>query len=383
MKGAGMDGTAIVVIAYNRVKPLKRLIDSLLMADYPAGKDIPLIISIDKSDNREIIKVAEEFEWKYGKKRIATHEEQLGLKKHVLECGDYSREYGSVILLEDDLFVMRDFYNFALSALDHTKDDEKTGGVSLYSHRLNVHAREDFSAIDDGFDNYYMQFASSWGQAYTKAQWQGFRDWLENKESLPGDGIPENVRSWSESSWLKFNIAYLIEKNMYFLYPRSSMTTNFMSKGEHSSSENFDLQVPLGIFSGKQYRFSKTNDSGSKYDAFFENTALRELISERLSLPRKELVIDLYGCRGVIEGKRYLLSSEALPFRILKSYGRSLRPVDANIIYDIEGESLFLYDTKETAKAPKLDKAERCLYNYRALSMKKMLEIIKYRVKNR
>ncbi len=378
-----MDETAIVVIAYNRVKPLKRLLNSLLMAEYPKSGSIPLIISIDKSDNTDVIKTAGEFEWTHGEKRTAIHEERLGLKKHVLECGDYSREYGSVILLEDDLFVMRDFYNFAISALEHTKDDEKTGGVSLYNHCLNVHSREDFSAIDDGFDNYYMQFASSWGQAYTKKQWEGFRNWLKDKDGLYGEEIPENVRSWSESSWLKYNIAYLIEKNMFFLYPRSSMTTNFMSKGEHSGSESFDLQVPLGYYSRKNYRFSTSDNSSSMYDAFFENIQLKELVSERLSIEKKELVTDLYGLRGKIQGKRYLLSSASLPYRILRSYGRSLRPIDSNIIYDIDGESFFLYDTEKKEPAPKLVKAERSLYNYRALSMNRMLDIMKYRIKHR
>ena len=125
------ENTAIVVIAYNRVLPLKRLLGSLARADYPKDSDIPLIISIDKSDNEEVLQAAEAFSWEHGEKRIITHEKRLGLKKHVLECGNHSRQYGSVILLEDDLFIMRDFYHYTRAALDFVKADKRIGGVSL------------------------------------------------------------------------------------------------------------------------------------------------------------------------------------------------------------------------------------------------------------
>ena len=382
MAGLETDKTAIVIIAYNREKPLRRLLSSVKTADYPDKCEVPLIISIDKSDNGEVLKAASEFDWKYGEKRILTHDKRLGLRRHVLECGDHSGEYGNVILLEDDLFVMPDFYNYALAALEFTACDERIGGVSLYNHLLNVHVREPFFPVEDGFDNYYLQLASSWGQAYTAGQWKGFKEWLEKRgegSELCDTDIPENVSSWSDSSWLKYNIAYLIEKDMYFLYPRSSLTTNFMSQGEHSGGESCDLQVPLGVFRGVRYRFGKLYESRSRYDAFFENTALKELMAQRYSLKPSDICIDLYGYRRKTElkGRRYLLSSRALPFKILDSYARTLRPLDCNIIYNITGEDFFLYDTDTEGKAPGVDKAERYLYNYRALSSARMLAMIK------
>ena len=382
MVGLETDKTAIVIIAYNREKPLRRLLGSVAAADYPGNCDVPLLISIDKSDNGEVLKAASEFDWKHGEKRILTHDERMGLRRHVLECGDHSGEYGNVILLEDDLFVMPDFYNYALAALEFTSPDERIGGVSLYNHLLNVHAREPFFPVEDGYDNYYLQLASSWGQAYTAKQWTGFRQWLEKRgddTGLTDTDIPENVRSWSDSSWLKYNIAYLIERDMYFLYPRSSLTTNFMSQGEHSQGENNDLQVPIGVYSGIKYRFGTLSESRSKYDAFFENTALKELMAHRHSLKPSDICIDLYGLRREeqLKGRRYLLSSKALPFKILDSYARTLRPVDCNVIYDISGEALFLYDTDAPGKAPGVDKAGRYLYNYRALNTERMLAMIR------
>ncbi|MBQ7562403.1 MAG: hypothetical protein IJT16_00260 [Lachnospiraceae bacterium] len=406
----------IVVIAYNREKALARLLSSIGAADYPENTEIPLIISIDKSDNEEVANVSEAFDWRYGPKRIEKRPDRLGLKRHVLLCGDYSLEYGSAIVLEDDLYVSPQFYRYAVSALAFSKGQERLGGISLYNHLLNVHVRAPFYALDDGFDNYYFQFASSWGQAYTKEQWKAFRDWLgelegaaqENKsgedQKDPGISevknnrffaddlrIPANVASWSEKSWLKYHIAYLIDKDMFFLYPRVSLTTNFMSEGEHSRNENQDLQVPLLTGRGREYRFSELSESEAVYDAFFENLRLKKVIAKTVD-QAASVMIDLYGFRARTaagEGKRFaditdhLLTSEALPYKLLKSYGRRLRPIDLNIILDQSGEDFFLYDVRIPGPAPRVDPGKRYLYDYRALSIKKIGAILKTRLRNR
>ena len=415
----------IVVIAYNREKALERLLASLGAADYPKDQEITLIISIDKSDNPEVLCTAERFEWTKGRKRIEARSEKLGLKRHVLLCGDYSLEYGSAIVLEDDLYVSPLFYRYAVSALGFTDGREGIGGISLYNHLLNVHARAPFYALDDGYDNYYLQFASSWGQAYTKEQWRGFREWLEGAEACEGSGnglfynkpqIPANVASWSESSWLKYHIAYLIEKDMYFLYPRISLTTNFMSEGEHSAGENTELQVPLLTGEGKEYRFSGLSESGAVYDAFFENRGLSSLVLKDLrdapggakkadgkaeeTLPEDTVLTDLYGYRtsgpaergkrgekgneaGMAGKRRYVLSCRALPYKIVKSYGRKFRPMDLNIVLKQPGEDFFLYDTTEAGPAVKTDPGKQYMYDYRALSLKKLGAILKCKIRNR
>ena len=47
------DKVAIVCVGYNRIKSLSRLLNSLLCAEYPSN-DIPLVISIDCSGNKEL-----------------------------------------------------------------------------------------------------------------------------------------------------------------------------------------------------------------------------------------------------------------------------------------------------------------------------------------
>ena len=377
-----MDQIAIVVIAYNRPQSLLRLLDSLTNAYYPDGLDIPLIISVDKSDSTDTESVANDYVWEHGEKTVRLHETNLGLRKHVLSCGDISNEYDGVIMLEDDLYVSPSFYMYALAAMNRVRLDKKVGGISLYNHRLNVHAREPFEAVDDGYDNYYLQIASSWGQAFSAEQWNAFREWYEeNKEKdITADNVPVNVSSWSEKSWLKFFIKYLIDTDRYFIYPRISFTTNFGDEGTHADKGVNDLQVPIAgmrRYGQIDFHFSDTEESGARYDAYFENMCLGSRLPEA---SRDETSVDLYGLKQSGSYKRYVLSCKSLPYRVIQTYGRRLRPIDANILYKIEGHDFFLYDTQKPGKAPETNTVDKYMYNYRALKAKEMLALINYRI---
>ncbi len=389
-----MKKPAVVIIAYNREDSLKRLLASVNAADYP-NEDITLVISVDGSKGASgegVKKAAQAFAWKHGNKRLLFHDENLGLKKHVLSCGDLSSEYGSVILLEDDLYVSAAYYEFAMQALSFTQDDDRIGGISLYDHRLNVHVREPFEAVSESYDNWYFQLASSWGQAFSQEQWQGFRTWLAKNDGkdLADIDMPLNISGWSDRSWLKFCIKYLIETDRYFLYPSVSYTTNFSEEGTHAKEAVTDLQVPLsGKRNGRPFIFAGLSESRSIYDAFFENRALKRIIAQRIEettgeeAAAEDVTIDLYGYRKDYVQTRYLLSSCALPYRYLTGYARQLRPHDENIFLKLSGDAFFLYDRNTKAERPKVNRAKRILYNYRALRVREMISVALYRLKQR
>ena len=77
------DKIAIVVVGYNRVKPLKRLLTSLEKATYPSD-EIPLVISIDASGMQELYTFVESFHWSHGPKYTIIEKERLGLRTHIL-----------------------------------------------------------------------------------------------------------------------------------------------------------------------------------------------------------------------------------------------------------------------------------------------------------
>lgn len=104
-----MEKIALVAIAYNRVNSLKRLLNSLQKAYYDEDVNVPLIISIDKSDTEDVLRLANEFHWNHGDKRVLSHAENLGLKAHVLSQGKLLEEFDAIVVLEDDVVVARDF----------------------------------------------------------------------------------------------------------------------------------------------------------------------------------------------------------------------------------------------------------------------------------
>ena len=393
-----MHTPAIVAIGYDRPEALKRLLSSIEAASYPDGVRPALVISIDKSDSEAVLNTARDFEYSHGEKIVMARQTRMGLREHVLSCGDLTEQYDSIIVLEDDIFVSPFFYQYAVAALDLSDENELIGSISLYDHRFNVHVRESFGAIDDGYDNYYLQIASSWGQAYTRIQWKAFRTWYDaNKErDLKGPLVPANISGWSDRSWLKYYIVYLIETKKYTLYPRISLTTNFGDAGTHEKKSDTDLQVPVAGGHHKEYNFSTPLQSHAVYDPFFEAVAAYRdkkvsfgLSGEQDGGKEDDIIMDLYGTKPVsaiseATGSRYVISSQLLPYAVIASFSRQMRPVDANIVYGIAGSDLFMYDlTKEGNRPSKQSGAHRLFYEYRGISAARMVTMIGYRLKEK
>ena len=116
-------GYAIVAIGYNRVNSIKRLLESLLRADYLNDK-VDLIISIDNSGTTSVEEYAANMEWPFGNKIIKTYPKRMGLRNHILTCGDYVEGYDGIAVFEDDIFVAPTFYSFMKQAVEFYKDDD-------------------------------------------------------------------------------------------------------------------------------------------------------------------------------------------------------------------------------------------------------------------
>ena len=144
---------AIIAIGYNRPEALKRLLGSLNSAKYDTD-DITLIISIDHSKkekdekNKAVLNLANDFEWKHGEKRVIFREKNMGLRAHVIACGDLANKYESIVMLEDDIYVSPMFYKYASKALEFVENKDYVGGVSLYNHKkLSFHRYKGFQLI--------------------------------------------------------------------------------------------------------------------------------------------------------------------------------------------------------------------------------------------
>lgn len=366
----------IVVVGYNRPDCLSRILQSISEAVYIDG-DITLVISLDKADDdKGCLEIAEKFAWKHGKKIVRSFPERLGLRKHILQCGDLSKEYGSVIILEDDLLVSPMFYIYASKALEKYENDPIVSGVSLYSHDWNGYANKFFSPINDGKQVYLGQFSITWGECWTNKWWESFKQWYHNHQNLDlnNQSIPSPINRWPETSWGKYFITYLVENNLYYVIPIFSLSTNCSLPGQHAKS--FDPTHQVRLLDTKEYSFSFEDSTKlQKYDVFFENVSLKEKCFGQYL--KDDICINLAGIKREYK-ERYILSTERLPYKVVKSYGLSLRPIDANIIHNFEGDIIYLYDSNEKGKKPRNQEFEVYKYELRGFPLSK---ISKYRIR--
>ncbi|MCU5703936.1 glycosyltransferase [Bacillus wiedmannii] len=363
---------AIITVGYNRPEAIKRLLDSICVAEYD-GDLVDLIVSIDKGEKQdEIVEIAELCDWKHGEKSVRVLTQRLGLREHILSCGDYSEDYEAVIILEDDLTVSKGFYLYAKQASDFYGDDARIAGISLYKHLTNVYTLRPFEAVNNGQDVFMMQFAQSWGQCWTKSMWKSFRKWyIQNSGPIEAnDDIPANITSWSDKSWLKYYMKYLIETNRYFLYPQVSLSTNHSDVGTHSNKSNNDYQVPLLEGTIKQYRFASF-DECVKYDIFFERI---DILNKLPFAQGKKVCMDLYASKCSYGDAEILISTAVLPYKVNSSFQLKYRPHEINCLIPTKGTDIFVYDIcSKINNSPNEDQYAVARYDVKALHWKSTL----------
>lgn len=163
----------IVLFTYNRLEETQRTICALqkdLLAE-----DSELIIFSDGPKNEEgqkKINLIREYLWTIkGFKRIQIIESKVnkGLANSIIDgVTEIIKEYGRVIVLEDDLITSPNFLNFMNQALDFYKNDNQIISISGYTLDLsNLPGTKDF---------YFGYRASSWGWATWEDRWKNI-DW--------------------------------------------------------------------------------------------------------------------------------------------------------------------------------------------------------------
>lgn len=346
---------AIVVVAYNRIDSISRLLKSLEKANY--FEEVPLIISIDKSNTTIVEDYAKEYEWKYGSKTVICHAENMGLRKHILSCGDHLDKYDALIILEDDLVVAPDFYNYSKAAVLKYQDCYNIAGIALYSYHVNPHTITPFFPCINNNDTYFIQWAPSWGQIWMKSQWRLFKEWYSthSEEFTDAPHLPTNICHWGANSWLKYHTKYAIENGKYFVYPYVALSTTCGDQGEHAVENTSYFQSIL--FSGLNcdYKFADFGEDAIMYDAFFERKNILKSYSD--------VCIDIYGQKRNRQRSRYWLTTSSEDFAVVKKYRLMYKPQELNVSDDNPGEELFLYDTSKIGRAPKFQR-NTLLYRY-------------------
>lgn len=328
---------AIVVASYNRPVALDRLLRSIGKADYLGYGDIPLVISIDGGGDPQCVTIAQQFNWQHGEKRIIVHPQNIGLKQHILSCGDLTQQYGAIIMLEEDVYVSPYFYDYSVQTTSYYQAEEKVAGVSLFFFKNNELTDLPFWPMANGADVFFAQVPSSWGQTWTDRQWHRFRLWLDTHDNLPvSEKLPPKIRTWpSSSSWKKFFFSYMVENDLYFVLPYVAYATNMGERGEHFNEPTLLFQSPLMLFE-QRLRFLPFDESKVIYDAYFE--LLPKTFKALGCLEDYDFEVDLSGAKLLEKiTAPYLLSIKECHAPLF-GFDMSLAPVEMNVIRNVAGQ---------------------------------------------
>lgn len=338
-----MKDIAIVVVAFNRPLALKRLLHSLSQAIYPT-ENIPLYICIDASkdaNNQEVIQIAKAFSWKLGVKTVLKQPTPLGLKDHILICGDLVKEHEAVIVLEDDLYVSPHFYAYAQKAANFYTKEDKVAGISLFTYEYDESAFYPFEPLTDESDVHFIQVPSSWGQLWTATQWTNFRAWLLTQSDTSLLNLPNYAKAWGDHSWKKYAMSYLINTKRYFVFPNTSFTVNFEEIGTNSTQTGLFLSKMQ--LSKSEPTFQTLEASKSLYDAYFEllPSCLNQWNPE---LKEFDYAVDIKGQKPLDHLTEPFVLTSKKGKNPLVTFATSFRPMEQNIALSLKGKGIALYN---------------------------------------
>ena len=333
---------AIVLPCFKRVATLNELCQTLLKADYE-GDTVSLVFSIDFSGTKDVSNFAKSLDWPFGPKRIIEHEKNIGLRNNILSCGDLTSEYDAVIVIEDDLEVSPSFYRFAKGAAQFYDDNDRIGGVSIYQYYTEEISHTLFLPVYEGYDAYFVQWASSWGQLWTRKQWASFREWYNTHQDISQIPIPMKVRNWKKS-WKKFYIAYLTDTNRFFVFPFVSQIYNGnKAGGVHSESYLvISTSSPFDYVGTPHFRFPEFNKVSFKYDAYFQ------LLPREIEIDSKlyKVEFDLYGHKEQVFEDFVVTSKKCRKSDVIFDFDSGMLPLECNILSVRSGSTFHLIERK-------------------------------------
>jgi hypothetical protein len=295
-----------------------------------------LIISLEGGASSEVKALAHKF---YSSKldvEVIERKKRLGLRDHVIECGNLTKRFGSVLILEDDILVDPFFYRYAEHAMEFYQNESTISGISLYAQEYNEFANRPFRPMANGYSTYLMQVPCSWGQAWNARQWDEFMSWYVGKSSQYLDGLlslPPAVKKWPESSWKKFFHAFMCEQEKYFVYPYASYTTNCSDPGgTHNYLSTAVAQVSMALPNRRspEFDFCPTHFKEVLYDAFMEPVG--DFIYREIGFSRNECELDLYATKplSLLMQKPFVITAKAAKESI-KLYNVRFKPHEVNL----------------------------------------------------
>lgn len=262
----------IAIFAFNRPASFKALVESLLSNDESKDSDLFIFIdgirighSEDKSLVKETIEVARQIRG-FKNVKITLSPKNKGLAESIIQgVGDVISRYGKCIVLEDDLYLGRNFLAFMNEGLEKYETIGQVFSVCGYNNTIKI--PEDYK-----YDMFFAPRSSSWGWGTWKDRWEKV-DWkLANWEKVQADKRAFNKwggsdcyrmlshwRTGKNSSWAIRFVYSQFRENGVSAFPLISKIKNngFDGTGTHCKRYN-RYKCTFDTSSDKTFRWQES-----------------------------------------------------------------------------------------------------------------------------
>lgn len=273
----------VVLFTYNRPEHTKRTIEALA-ANVLADKTDLYIFSDAAKKEADGEKIREIRDYAAGVRGFASvqlivREKNFGLAKNIIRgVTEIINQYGTVIVLEDDLVTNRYFLLFMNDALEHYKDSKRVTGVTGFSH-----FDDDLHFSEESY--FHTLTGTSWSWGTWADRWSYFdescADWTEmisdkrlrkqfNYDNtydfykiMKMQQTDEKTNSWAiRWYWTNFR------RGGYILSPAKSLVSNegWDGTGEHCGKEKktvfhheLSTEKPISYFPSKVCETKETH----------------------------------------------------------------------------------------------------------------------------
>lgn len=246
----------IVMFVYNRADHFRKTYDAL--AACKEAKESVLYIFSDGSKNEKALDAVNQVRaaardiknnGDFKSVEIIESPVNKGLAASVIAgVSSILKEYGKVIVVEDDCVASPEFLGFMNECLDYYESNKKIGAVTGYSPAID---------FPKGYDQHifaaYRSCSWSWGTWWDRwcdVDWElkDFNDFCKKPsliKKLNSNGTDRFIRLYRQtkgngSSWSVRFGAHLVKKDMLTVYPRFSYISNIGcdASGVHSQSDD-------------------------------------------------------------------------------------------------------------------------------------------------
>lgn len=299
----------IAIFAFKRPDHLRGTLESLLAN--PEVSSSPVYVFCDgprRPDEASAVEQTREVARSLAPAhtRFVMRDCNFGLRRSISEgVTDLVREFGKVIVIEDDLVISDQFIAFMNAGLDKYRDHDQVMQVSGHMFPISIpRAKEPI----------FLPFTTTWGWATWRRAWEKFdgagegyaelqsRPDLRRKFNLDGAypyfSMLEKQRSGKVDSW---GILWYLSVFMHgglVLYPRQSLVMNkgFDGTGTNCSASSGQAGQHVGWIDISQISFSDNiNIDTNSFTVIKQHLSMSKSLSHRLRRRTVDYITRLIG----------------------------------------------------------------------------------------